>query len=218
MDLDKNRSWYMVKKHNDILYLGVFIFVVGIILSVYSIFSYTELRSLEKKIDFELIDDNANLSYEDKYAQYLSIAEFLNKKIDKNKNLPIKTSSCSYVDYAKHNAVELYNLTTRRMKQNVAHTNVATTNVRTLYNSLNDYNTCSNVKEYKDDLQLILTDVEKNEKTQTYSDERMQKFINGYYDKKTIQEVSVDDLQIDSLGNDDLEKQLEELQLENYIE
>lgn len=209
----------MGKKSNDILYLGIFILIVGVVLTIYSITSYTEISSLKKKIDFELIDDNNAISYEDRYAQYLSIAEFLNKKIDQNKNLPIKTTSCSYINYAKHNAIELHKLTTRRMKENETHKNTATSNIRTLYDKLKDYNTCPEILEHKNDLQSIITEIENSEKTKNFDKERMQKFINGYYDKNIENVASEEELKFEQeVSTTDIDAQIKELGLENYIE
>ena len=65
----------MEKSSNDWLMLGVFLLIVGLLLAVYSIATYTEIKSLGEKIDFELIDDNNSLSSSEKYYKYLTIAD-----------------------------------------------------------------------------------------------------------------------------------------------
>ena len=209
-----------MKKNNDILFLGVFLLLIGLLLTIYSISTYSEIKNLKTKIDFELIDDNERLSYEDKYAQYISISEFLNKKLDKNKNLPIKTTSCSYLNYAKHNAIELYKLTNKR-QNNQNHKNSTAANIRSLRNRLKDYNTCPNATEYANELDAIILEIENKEKTTEFDQQRMLKFIDGYYDKKLKEAIDEtnDDLIIETETLDtDLNNQIEELGLENYLD
>ncbi len=151
----------MDKSSNDWLMLGIFLLVIGFILAVYSIATYTEIKSLGEKIDFELIDDNNSLSSSEKYYKYLTIADYLNQKINKNKNLPIKNSSCVYLDFAQHNAIELYTLTDTRLEVDEYKRKTATENVKALRTLLDSYNTCQKSKLYKAELDKILTDSEK---------------------------------------------------------
>ncbi len=151
----------MDKSSNDWLMLGIFLLVIGFILAVYSIATYTEIKSLGEKIDFELIDDNNSLSSSEKYYKNLTIADYLNQKINKNKNLPIKNSSCVYLDFAQHNAIELYTLTDTRLEVDEYKRKTATENVKALRTLLDSYNTCQKSKLYKAELDKILTDSEK---------------------------------------------------------
>ena len=75
--------------NNDMLLLGVSILIIGIMLGTYSFATYQETKNLEQKIDFEIIDDNNELTSEEKYYKYLSIADFLNQKLDKIYRLKI---------------------------------------------------------------------------------------------------------------------------------
>ena len=61
---------------------------------------------------------------------------------EKNKDIPIKNSSCIYLDYARHNAIELYKLTNRKLDMDDAKKSVSAGNIRNLYNTLEYYNTC----------------------------------------------------------------------------
>lgn len=155
----------MDKNSNDWIILGVFLLVIGLILAVYSIATYTEIKSLGEKIDFELIDDNKSLSSSEKYYKYLTIADYLNQNISKNKNLPIKNSSCVYLDFAQHNAIELYTLTDTRLEADEYKLQTATENVKALRTLLDSYNTCPKSKLYKAELDKILTDSEKKNRS-----------------------------------------------------
>ena len=147
----------MDKSSNDWLMLGIFLLAIGLILAAYSIATYTEIQSLGEKIDFELIDDNNSLSSSEKYYKYLTIADYLNQKINKNKNLPIKNSSCVYLDFAQHNAIELYTLTDTRLEADEYKQTTAKENVKALRTLLDSYNTCPKSKLYKAELYKILS-------------------------------------------------------------
>ena len=86
------------KTNNELIMLGTGILILGLVLGSYSLSTYVETKDLASKIDFELIDDNNELSSIEKYYKYISIADFLNQKLTKNKNLAIKTTSCVYLD------------------------------------------------------------------------------------------------------------------------
>ena len=148
----------MNKSSNDWLMLGMFLLTVGIILAVYSVATYIEIKSLGEKIDFELIDDNNSLSSSEKYYKYLTIADYLNQKINKNKNLPIKNSSCVYLDLAQHNAIELYTLTNTRLEIDEYKLTTAKENVKTLRALLDNYNTCPKSSLYKAELDKLINE------------------------------------------------------------
>ena len=80
------------RTNSELIMLGTGILLTGLILGGYSLSTYLEVKELEQKIDFELIDDNNELSSTEKYYKYIQIADYLNQKLDKNKNLAIKTT------------------------------------------------------------------------------------------------------------------------------
>ncbi len=176
----------MENNSNNQLMLGVILLVIGLFVAIYSISSYSEIKSLGEKINFEDIDANIQLSTSDKYYKYLSNADFLNQKLNKNKDILIKNASCVYLDYAQHNAIELYNLTYKKMERDEARQSVAAGNVRALYNMLDNYKTCSKSAGYKTELQNLLDDIQNSNLTPSDADMRMEKFLNGY--DKTIQQ------------------------------
>ena len=179
--LEEDREMYDNRSNNnDLLMLGIMSLVIGGALGVYSISSYLELKNLGDKIDFELIDDNNQMSSTDKYYKYLSFADFLNQKLNKNKNIPIKNASCVYLDYAQHNAIELYRLTSRRMELDESKRSVAAGNVRGLVTMLDNYKTCNKILSYKTELNNILDEIQKSENLPTDSNIRINRTIDGY--------------------------------------
>ena len=179
--LEEDREMYDNRSNNnDLLMLGIMFLVIGGALGVYSISSYLELKNLGDKIDFELIDDNNQMSSTDKYYKYLSFADFLNQKLNKNKNIPIKNASCVYLDYAQHNAIELYRLTSRRMELDESKRSVAAGNVRGLVTMLDNYKTCNKTQSYKTELNNILDEIQKSENLPTDSNIRINRTIDGY--------------------------------------
>ena len=174
------------KTNNELIMLGTGILILGLALGSYSLSTYVETKELASKIDFELIDDNNELSSTEKYYKYISIADFLNQKLSKNKNLAIKTTSCVYLDYAQHNAIELYRLTNRKLDMDDTKKSVAAGNVRSLYNMLDNYTTCKKSLLYKSELQKILTDIQHEEKAADNED-RMNRFLNGDNDHQNIE-------------------------------
>ena len=169
--------------NNELIMLGAGMLLIGLVLGSYSLSTHIETKDLSSKIDFELIDDNNELSTIEKYYKYIQIADFLNQKLIKNKNLAIKTTSCIYLDYAQHNAIELYHLTNRKLDMDDTKKSVAAGNVRSLYNMLDNYTTCKKTPQYKSELQNILTDIQKEEKA-VDNEERMNRFLNGYKERK----------------------------------
>lgn len=166
----------MGKNTNNLLLLGISILVMGLFLLSYSISSYTELKSLDEKMNFEELEDNNQMSSSDKYYRYLSNSDYLNQKLNKNKDLLIKNASCVYLDYAEHNAVGLYELTYNGLEGDTSRKNVAAGNVRSLYNILNSYRTCSKTSGYKDELKHILDEIEHAD-TMYDRDMRMDNFM-----------------------------------------
>jgi hypothetical protein len=177
-----------MEKDNSLLFKGMLILGFGLLLSAYSISSYIEVKNFAKNVDFELVDGNIELSSEDKYYKYLTFADYINKKLNKNRNLPIKNSSCTYLNYAQHNAIELYQLTNLKMEGDAAKRNVASGNIRTLYDIIDSYSTCKAYPEYKTELKNILTEIEQTANSNIDTELRMQKFLNGYRDKDKQEE------------------------------
>lgn len=171
------------KTNNKLIMLGSGMLFVGLLLGSYSLSTHLEVKELASKVDFELIDDNNELSSSEKYYKYITIADFLNQKLAKNKNLAVKTTSCVYLDYAQHNAIELYRLTNRKLDMDDTKKSVAAGNIRSLYNMLDNYTTCKNAPLYKSELQKILTDIQNEEKAADNED-RMNRFLNGYKERQ----------------------------------
>lgn len=168
----------MDNENNDLLILGISILGIGLLLTAYSVSTYLEIKSLSKKIDFELIDDNNDMSNSDKYYKYLSNADFLNQKLEHNKNILIKNSSCIYLDYAQHNAIELYKLTNNKINMTESQKSVSAGIIRNLYTRLDDYRTCKQTEKYKKELSQILSDIQKQDDFSIESERRYNKFIN----------------------------------------
>ena len=60
----------MNKKNNNLLALGISILVLGLMLLSYSISSYTELKSLDEKMNFDELDNNVQMSTTDKFIKF----------------------------------------------------------------------------------------------------------------------------------------------------
>lgn len=169
--------------NNDLLFLGIIFLTIGLSVGSYSYSTYKEIKNLDTKIDFEMIDHNSELSPLDKYYKYISIADFLNQKLTKNQNIPIKNTSCVYLDYAQHNAIELYNLTERKLGMDEAKKFIAAENVRKLSNTLSNYKTCKKSAEYKNELNEILEKIEKRQNL--YSEKQpMDDYLNSYNSRR----------------------------------
>lgn len=177
----------MNKKNNNLLALGISILVLGLMLLSYSISSYTELKSLDEKMNFDELDNNVQMSTTDKYYRYLSNSDFLTQKLNKNKDLLFKNSTCVYLDYAEHNAVSLYELTYNGVQTDDSRKDVAAGNIRSLLKILDSYRTCKQFSTYKDELKHILDDIEKSDSLYSNTEERMNNFMNGYNNSMPVQ-------------------------------
>ena len=169
----------MDKSNNELLFFGVGILIIGIVLLSYSISTYVEVKNLKNKIDFEMLDNNNQMSFSDKYYKYLSYADYLSRKLEKNKGIPIKNSSCVYLNYAQLNAVKLYNLVDRKSSDiDGSKRDSAVGNVKTLVNLLDSYKTCKHVSDYKAELEKIISDSQNAENRMYESEMRMNNFLN----------------------------------------
>lgn len=164
---------------NEMLMFGTGILIIGIVLASYSFSAYKEIKRLETRFDFETLDKNTGMSTSDKYYKYLEYAEFLNQKLKENKNIPMKNVSCVYLDYAQHNAVQLYFLTDRKMTFDSEKRSAGIANIRALYNMTDDYKTCARASKYKTELENILEGANNSEKEKLKADERMNEFLYG---------------------------------------
>ncbi len=175
---------------NNLLFLGISILVIGLFLLSYSITTYKEVQSLANKIDFEELDNNNQMSSSDKYFKYLSISDYLNQILNKNKNLLMKNSACVYLDYAQHNAISLYKLTYNGVQTEETRKSVATGNIRNLYTMLDNYKTCKQTENYKTELKNILDDIQKTDNLYSEREQRMESFMKDYNAKKEEQPSS----------------------------
>ena len=172
---------------NNLLFLGISILVIGLFLLSYSITTYKEVQSLANKIDFEELDNNNQMSSSDKYFKYLSISDYLNQILNKNKNLLMKNSACVYLDYAQHNAISLYKLTYSGVQTEETRKSVAAGNIRNLYTMLDNYKTCKQTENYKTELKNILYDIQKTDNLYSEREQRMESFMKDYNAKKEEQ-------------------------------
>lgn len=156
---------------------GIVAIVFGVALLCYSIKSYAEIKYLENHIDFEELDHNNSISTSDKYFKHLSIQDYLNQKLNKNKNLPFKSTSCIYLDYAQHNLLSLHRLIFKSSNEDNTRKSVVEGNIRTHLILLDDYKICKMSSQYKSELQTIIDQIEKTDELE--KENRMNKFLNG---------------------------------------
>lgn len=190
---------------NELLMFGTGVLIIGMILGYYSISTHKEVKMLEEKIDFEMVDNNIKLSTEGKYYKYAAYADFLTKKLDKNKNIPLKNTACIYLDYAQHNALKMYYLTNNTQFTDEAKKSYCASNIRTLYGLYDNYKTCKRESEYKSELDKIIKEIENSDKKNNENEERMTNFLGG---NKAYQ--------LDIPESSDSEQYSEELTSEQY--
>ncbi len=180
---------------NNLLFLGISILVIGLFLLSYSVTTYKEVESLANKIDFEELDNNNQMSSSDKYFKYLSISDYLNQILNKNKNLLMKNSACIYLDYAQHNAISLYKLTYSGVQTEETRKSVAAGNVRNLYTMLDNYKTCKQTETYKAELKNILDDIQKSDTLYSEREKRMESFMKDYNkpEEVTSEETNIEE-------------------------
>lgn len=160
-----------------LFFCGIFAIICGIFLFCYSIKSYTEIRYLNNNIIFDELDNNTRMSTNDKYYKYLSIGDFLNNKLDKNKKLPIKNTSCVYVDYAQHNILSLYRLIYKISNDDSSRKAVVEGNIRSFLIMLENYKNCRKYDLYKVELQSLIEEIQKTDKIMM--ENRIDAFLNG---------------------------------------
>ena len=62
---------YKKKSYNGLLILGIVSIIAGLSLLIYCITSYSEIKLVTDKIDFDELDNNIQISTSDKYYKYL---------------------------------------------------------------------------------------------------------------------------------------------------
>ncbi len=205
------------KSNNELFILGTGILILGLVLGSYSFTSYMEIKDLESKINFELIDENNYLSASEKYYRYVEISDYLNQKLNKNKNLPIKNSTCIYLDYAQHNAIELFRLTNKKLDTDENKKIIASSNIRSLFNKIDDYGTCKNAPIYKSELHKLLTEIEQDQKAQE-NEERMARFLNGYNYKKENKNTITEELpKLDPIPKEEVIKDIQNIKQKELL-
>lgn len=167
----------MNKTYNKLLIGGICAIIVGIALLCYSIRSYSEIKYLNNKIDFDELDNNMQIPTSDKYYKHLSIADFLNQKLEKNKNLPIKNTSCAYLDYQQHNILSLYRLIYKTANDDSTRKSVVEGNMRSYIKLMDSYKTCRKYSEYKAEIQSKIEEIEKTDNLMI--ENRMDAFLNS---------------------------------------
>ncbi len=192
------------KSYNGLLTLGIGVIIVGLALLVYSITSYSEVKLVTDKIDFDELDNNNQISTSDKYYKYLSIWDTLNQKLEKNKNLPIKNMSCAYLDYAQHNIKSLYKLVYKSANEDASRRAVVEGNIKSLTDLYQNYKTCRKTALYIEELNKIRDEIENSD--DIFYQGRMETFINGNRD---IERVDIGSAIPDSGFQDDMFPQYE---------
>jgi len=167
----------MNKNYNNLLIWGVCAIIFGIILLCYSIKSYSEIKYLNTKIDFDELDHNNQISTSDKYYKHLSIGDYLTQKLEKNKNLPIKNTSCAYLDYQQHNLMSLYRLIYKTANDDQSRRAVVEGNLRSYLLLMDNYKTCRKYNQYKAEIQSKLDEIERTDNLML--ENRMDAFLNS---------------------------------------
>jgi len=176
----------MIKKknYNSLLITGICAIILGISLLIYSIASYSEIKLVTDKIDFDNLDNNNQISTSDKYYQYLSIWDTLNQKLEKNKNLPVKNLSCAYLDYTQHNIKSMYKLIYKSANEDTTRRSVVEGNIKTLSDMYKNYKTCRKTALYLDELDKMLDEIENSD--EIFYQGRMETFLNGNRDIERV--------------------------------
>lgn len=168
-----------ILKNNELLMLGTGLLILGAVLATYSISTYMEMQKLEQRIDFETVDKNNQLSSNEKYYKYMEYSDFLNLKLKENRKIPIKRVSCVYLDYAQHNAVEMYYLAKNKMSADETKKTFSEDNVKNLYDIMSNYKSCKQTSGYKVILEQLIEESQNADKERQKADDRMNEFLYG---------------------------------------
>lgn len=175
---------YNKKSYNGLLTVGIISILAGLALLVYCITSYSEIKLVTDKIDFDELDNNIHISTSDKYYKHLSIWDTLNQKLEKNKNLPVKNMSCAYLDYAQHNIKSLYKLIYKSANEDSSRRSIVEGNIKSLSDMYDNYKSCRKTALYKDELAKMLDEIENSD--DIFYQGRMETFINGNRDIERV--------------------------------
>lgn len=186
------------KSYNGLLILGISATVLGVLMLLYSIASYSEIKLVTDKIDFDMIDNNNQISISDKYYKYLSIWDTLNEKLEKNKKLPVKNMSCAYLDYAQHNIKSMYKLVYKSANEDTNRRTVVQGNIKILSDMYKNYTACRKTALYQEELKNILDEIENSD--EIFYQGRMDKFITG---ERDIERVNLSS-PVDESSSDDV--------------
>lgn len=148
------------KSYNGLLTLGICSIILGLTLLIYSITSYTEIKLITDKIDFDSLDHNNQISTNERYYKYSEIYDTLNQKLEKNKNLLIKNMSCAYLDYAQHNIQSMYKLVYKNSNEDMSRQIAVKKDINELIDIYKNYNTCRKTTSYTDELLKMLEEIE----------------------------------------------------------
>ena len=171
---------YNKKSYNGLLATGIISILAGLALLIYCVTSYSEIKLVTDKIDFDELDNNIHISTTDKYYKHLSIWDALNQKLEKNKNLPVKNMSCAYLDYAQHNIKSMYKLIYKSASEDSSRRSVVEGNIKSLSDMYDHYKTCRKTALYKDELDKMLEEIENSD--DIFYQGRMETFLNGSRD------------------------------------
>lgn len=197
----------MKRNYNGLLTLGISAIILGLALLIYSITSYSEIKVVTNNIDFDELDNNIHIPTSDKYHKYLSIGDTLNKKLEKNKNLPIKNMSCAYLDYAQHNIKSLYKLIYKSANEDSTRRAVVEGNIKSLSDMYQYYTSCRKTSQYIEELNKMKDEIENSD--DIFYQGRMETFINGNRDIERVDSSNLEpDLQIQNAQFPELENQI----------
>jgi hypothetical protein len=177
------------KNYNGLLVLGIVAIISGLSLLMYCIASYSEIKLVTDKIDFDELDNNIHISTSDKYYKHLSIWDTLNKKLEKNKNLPIKNMSCGYLDYAQHNIKSLYKLVYKSANEDSTRRSVVEGNIKSLQEMYKSYKSCRKTALYQDELDKMLAEIENAD--DIFYQGRMETFLTGKHEIEKVDDSTV---------------------------
>ena len=171
---------YKKKSYNGLLILGIVSIIAGLSLLIYCITSYSEIKLVTDKIDFDELDNNIQISTSDKYYKYLSIWDMLNEKLEKNKNLPVKNMSCAYLDYSQHNIKSMYKLIFKSANEDSTSGSVVEGNIKTLQELYKNYKSCRKTALYMDELDKMIVEIDNAD--DIFYQGRMDTFLTGKHE------------------------------------
>ena len=180
---------YEKKSYNGLLILGIVSIIAGLSLLIYCITSYSEIKLVTDKIDFDELDNNIHISTSDKYYKHLSIGDTLNAKLEKNKNLPIKNMSCAYLDYSQHNIKSMYKLIFKSANEDSNRRSVVEGNIKSLNEIYNYYKSCRKTALYQDELAKMLKEIEDSD--DIFYQGRMDTFLTGKHEIEKVDDSNV---------------------------